>query len=321
MSAIHFGDRPETVLVTGATGFIGQLLVRTLLADGHHVWVLSRDPKKAAWMFNGRVKSIASMGELPGTQAIDVIINLAGARILGHRWTAERKKVLRASRIGLTQSLVKWIAGAQRKPRLLLSASAVGYYGIQRQDDHSALTESSPAQPIFMSDLCREWETAAGEASRYGVPVACTRFGLVLGHQGALPMMMLPIRLGIGGPLGGGRQCVSWIHVHDLLRAMAHVWRTSHEGVLAYNFTAPQAVTQAEFSRIAAAIVRRPAIMPTPGLPMRLMLGEQADLLLEGQRVFPERLTSEGFRFTYPDLHTALASLYGAEKLSSNAEA
>ncbi|MFC7516417.1 TIGR01777 family oxidoreductase [Herbaspirillum sp. GCM10030257] len=321
MSVIHFGDRPETVLVTGATGFIGHLLVPALLADGHHVFILSRDTKKAARMFNNQVKCITTMDEVPITQTIDVMINLAGARILGRRWTAERKKVLRRSRIGLTQSLVKWIAGAQRKPRLLLSASAIGYYGIQRRDDHSALTETSPAQPIFMSDLCREWEAAAGEASRYGVSVACMRFGLVLGHQGALPMMMLPIRLGMGGPLGGGRQCISWIHVHDLLRAMAHIWKNSHEGVMAYNFTAPETVTQAEFSRIAAGIVRRPSFMPTPGLPMRLVLGEQADLLLEGQRVVPERLTAEGFSFIYPDLHKALTSLYGANQSPSSVEA
>ena len=310
-TAIHFSDTAKQVLVTGATGFIGQLLVRALLADGQQVTVLSRQPKQAAWNFDGKVRAIASMQELAAKQHIDVIINLAGARILGWRWSARRRAELRRSRIGLTQDLVSWIAQAKVKPRLLISASAIGYYGVQARGDNTELNEAAAPQAIFMSDLCREWEEASNTACAYGVKVACMRFGLVLGRQGALGMMLLPIKLGLGGALAGGQQWLSWIHVTDLLRGIAHIWQ--HEEQLAasnaYNFTAPETLTQKQFSETAASILHRPAFFPTPGWPMRLLLGEQADLLLEGQRVVPRHLLDEGFVFNYPQLHGTLSDL------------
>jgi uncharacterized protein (TIGR01777 family) len=312
---IGFDTIKRTVLVTGATGFVGHNLVGALLRDGHAVIALTRQPEDAARMFDGKVRCIASMDELDAATPVDVVVNLAGARILGPRWTAARKEVLRQSRIGLTRRVVGWIGRARHKPFLFLSASAIGYYGIQKIGDQTMLDESAPPQPIFMSDLCREWEEAAGEAAQYGVQVECTRFGLVLGKGGALPMMLLPIRLGLGGPLAGGRQWLSWIHVEDVVRGMAHRWQQALKaggkggGRGASNFTAPESVTQADFSRIAARIWHRPAFMPTPGWPMRLALGEQADLLLEGQRVVPARLEREGFVFRYPTLAEALQSL------------
>lgn len=312
---IHFSDSSERVLVTGATGFIGQRLVRALLADGQHVTALTRNPEQANRLFAGKVQCISSMRDLSPSHRIDVVINLAGARILGWRWTAARKAVLRKSRTDLTDSLIEWIAKAERKPKLLLSASAIGYYGIQKQGDDTELTEDSPPQSIFMSQLCQEWEAAAQSARAHGVRVVCMRFGLVLGHEGALPMMMLPVRLGLGGPLGSGRQWLSWIHVHDLLRGIAHLWQLNaqdgpkDQGHDAYNFTAPEAVSQREFSQTAAQVIGRPSFFPTPAFPMRLMLGEQADLLLEGQRVKPSHLQADGFVFAYPQLRTALESL------------
>jgi uncharacterized protein (TIGR01777 family) len=313
-----FDDTKRTVLVTGATGFVGRNLVRALLQDGHEVIALTRQASQAASTFEGKVRCIESMRDLPAAAGVDVIVNLAGARILGPRWTAKRREALRRSRIGLTQQVVDWIARAERKPFLFLSASAIGYYGIQQIGDQAELDESSPPQPVFMSDLCREWEEAAGSATQYGVQVECLRFGLILGKQGALPMMLLPVKLGLGGRLGSGRQWLSWIHVEDVVRAMAHRWQRaaaepdpgrggSYFG--ATNFTAPECVTQAAFSRVAARIWRRPCVVPTPGWPMRLALGEQADLLLEGQRVVPRRLEREGFVFRYPDLALALESL------------
>jgi uncharacterized protein len=313
---IVFDVDKRTVLVTGATGFVGQHLVRALLQDGHAVIALTRQPEEATRMFEGKVRCIASMDALDAAVRVDVVVNLAGARILGPRWSEARKEVLRNSRIGLTRRVVDWIGRAQHKPFLFLSASAIGYYGIQRIGDQTALDESAPPQPVFMSDLCREWEAAAGAAAQFGVQVECMRFGLVLGRGGALPMMLLPIRLGLGGKLGGGRQWLSWIHVEDLVRAMAHRWQRAlatgvpgSGGTGATNFTAPECVSQADFSRTAARIWRRPAVLPTPGWPMRLALGEQADLLLEGQRVVPARLEREGFVFRYPTLAAALQSL------------
>ena len=310
-----FAPVRRTVLVTGATGFIGRLLVQALLADGHQVIALTRNVDQATRLFDGKVRLIGAMAGLAVDEQVDIIINLAGSRILGQRWTASRRQALRASRVKLTGGVVDWIARARHKPLLLLSASAIGYYGIQPQGDSAQLDETAPPQPVFMSDLCREWEEAAGAAAQYGVQVECMRFGLVLGRQGALPMMLLPIRLGLGGRLGSGRQWLSWIHVDDLIAGVAHRWRhalgqaSAATGTGASNFTAPEQVTQAAFSQNAARVWHRPCFMPTPGWPLRLALGEQADLLLEGQRVTPARLQREGFVFRYPDLAGALRSL------------
>lgn len=313
--ALHFSDKCQRVLVTGATGFIGQLLVQALLADGHEVIVLTRRPKMVAALFSGRVKSIISMDELPENYRVNVLINLAGARILGWRWSEARKKILRASRVELTKKLVEWIARAEHKPQLLLSASAIGYYGIQAQGDASDLRESSAPQSIFMSQLCQEWEAEALRATQYGVAVDIMRFGVVLGHQGALPMMLLPIKLGMGGKLGTGKQWLSWIHVRDLLRGLAHLFRQhmdhAHVGGNVYNFTAPEPLTQFDFSQQAAKVLHRPCVIPTPAFTVRWLLGEQADLLLEGQRVIPHNLLKAGFSFEFPTATVALEELCG----------
>ena len=207
----------------------------------------------------------------------------------------------------------------------MLSASAIGFYGVQAQNDLSTWTEHSPPQSIFMSQLCQAWEAAAQSASQYGVCVMSLRFGLVLGHQGALPMMLLPIQLGIGGRLGNGQQCISWIHIHDLMRAIAHLWQHSDkleaerlasnpnanidELAGAYNFTAPEIVSQFAFSKIAAKQLHRPSWLATPAAPLRFALGEQSDLLLQGQRVAPSRLQALGFQFRFPDITSAIADL------------
>ena len=321
---IDFCDKPQHVLVTGGTGFIGPLLVNELLDGGHRVTLLTRHAERARAQFTGRVRCLESLDALADSSAVDVVVNLAGARILGARWTHARQLELLRSRVGLTQDLVAWIARARPGPALLLSASAIGYYGVQRAGDDSELAETSPPQQVFMSQLCQQWEAAAARAAEHGVRVACLRFGLVLGHGGALPLMLLPIRLGLGGRLGSGRQWVSWIHVHDLLRAMAHVWRINavssddatgtspaENSVQSYNFTAPQAVTQLQFNQIAGRVLQRPVLLPTPGWPMRLALGEQSDLLLQGQRVAPVALQQCGFEFEYPDLQAALADICG----------
>ena len=310
-----FDATARTVLVTGATGFVGTQLVRALLQESHEVIVLSRRPQEAARLFDGRVRALASLRALPPATRIDVVVNLAGARILGPRWTDRRKAALRRSRVSLTRDLVDWIGAAAHRPFLLLSASAIGYYGTQAIGDATRLDEAAPPQPVFMSDLCREWEEAAGAAVRHGVRVECMRFGLVLGRGGALPMMLLPVKLGLGGRLGSGRQWLSWIHVDDVVGVMAHRWRRAQAGLDgeagkgASNVTAPDCVSQEEFSRTAARVWRRPSIVPTPAWPMRLLLGEQADLLLEGQRVVPARLEREGYVFRYPGLEGALRSL------------
>ncbi len=315
LPSIDFGASGESVLVTGGTGFIGKLLIQSLLENGKLVTVLTRNPKQAAWQFDGKVRCISNMSVLPTTHVIDVMINLAGARVLGWRWTTARKSFLRQSRIGLTQNLVHWIANAKHKPRLLISASAIGYYGIQQEGDDTNLTEASPAQAIFMSELCQDWEGAAHQARADGVRVIVMRLGLVLGDHGSLSMMLLPIRICLGGPLGSGKQWLSWIHVHDVVRGIAHLWNMPGEAGLisqaadAYNFTAPETVTQKQFSQVAATVIHRPCGFPTPGFPLRFAFGEQADLLLAGQRVIPAKLLAEGFSFSFPELRIALENL------------
>jgi uncharacterized protein (TIGR01777 family) len=309
---VRFGSKPQRVLVTGGTGFIGQLLVRHLVADGHAVTVWTRDARSAAWGFGGAVRCVQSLDQVPDD--IDVVVNLAGARILGMRWSERRQRQLLQSREGLTQQLVAWIAARPRKPWLLLSGSAIGYYGVQPQGDTTELAEDAPPQAIFMSRLCQRWEQAAHAAVAHGVRVACMRFGFVLGHQGSLPQLLMPVSLGMGGRLGSGRQWLSWVHVHDVVRAIAHVWTVAQnaEGpasAQAWNFTAPGALSQEDFTRVAAAVLHRPCWMPTPAAPVKLLLGEQADLLLEGQRVVPARLLQAGFRFAFPDARGALTDL------------
>jgi len=311
---VHFGGRPQRVLVTGGTGFIGRILVRHLLADGHAVTVWTRDARAAAWNFGGAVRCVQALDQIPAADDVDVVINLAGARILGWRWSERRQRQLLQSRAGLTATLVAWLATRPRKPWLLLSGSAIGYYGVQPQGDSTELTEDAPPQHIFMSRLCQAWEQAARAATAQGIHVACMRFGFVLGHQGSLPLLLLPIALGMGGRLGSGRQWLSWVHVHDLIRAMAHVWTVTAQAggpaaAQAWNFTAPGALSQEAFTRVACSVLHRPCWLPTPAGPVKLLLGEQADLLLEGQRVVPARLLQTGFRFAFPDALGALTNL------------
>lgn len=311
---LRFGTRAQHVLVTGGTGFIGRELVTALRADGHAVSVWTREPTAAR--FDPAVRCVARLEDLGTAPAVDVVVNLAGSPIVGPRWSERRKAELLRSREGLTTTLVAWIETLPKRPWLLISGSAIGYYGVQRQDDPAVLTESSPPQAIFMSRLCQRWEAAAGAASRLGVRVALTRFGFVMGHGGSLPRLLLPVRLGVGGRLGSGRQTLSWVHVRDVVRGMAHVWNLAAAQAgdaatspQAWNFTAPGALSQEDFMRTAAAVLHRPFWLPTPAAPVRLALGEQADILLEGQRVAPARLLATGFRFRFPDARGALQDL------------
>lgn len=300
----------QHVLVTGGTGFIGRNLVAQLLGQGHRVTVLTRRDRLPAAMAHPRLRACGRLGQIGTADPVDAVVNLAGARILGWPWTAARREVLMRSRVDLTSRLVDWLAGLARKPHVLVSASAIGYYGTQAQGDDRALTEADAPQPVFMSQLCSSWEEAAAGAVQHGVRVACLRFGLVLGRGGALPMLLMPVRLGLGGRLGSGRQWLSWVHIDDVLGAVAHAWRAGGPPeVQAYNVTAPQQVTQLEFTRTAAGVLRRPSFFATPAAPVRLLLGEQSDLLLEGQRVHPARLLGEGFEFRHPGLEGALRQL------------
>ncbi len=311
VSNIRFAATAQSLLITGGTGFIGQELCRALLADGHELTLLSRDPLKTAYLFAGRVHCVTKLDELDPGMRFDVVINLAGERILGPRWSPDRRRKLIESRVGTTRSLVEWIARSTHKPHLMISASAVGYYGVQSEDDPAALTEDAAPGQDFVSEICRQWEKAAQPVTNLGVALAVLRLGVVLGHQGALPVMRLPFLLGLGGRLGSGRQVMSWVHIEDVLGVFAHIISNSVTRSLAgtYNVAAPQAVTQGEFAKTLARVLHRPSVLPTPAWVMRCVLGEQATILLTGQRANPTHLEQDGYEFHFPQLENALRDL------------
>ncbi|QDL55350.1 TIGR01777 family oxidoreductase [Rhodoferax aquaticus] len=312
-AGLHFFPTPQRVLITGGTGFIGSALCKALLADGHSVTVLTRNPGKAQAVLGSQVVTFSNFDALSVQSAFDVVINLAGEPVVGPRWTAARKAVLLASRSGVTDALVAWLQRAHTKPRLMISGSAIGFYGVQAQGDRTELAEDAAPQAIFMSELCQAWEASAKAVQAMGVPLALLRIGVVLGPcstgQGALPKMVLPLRLGVGGQLGNGQQVVSWVHLADVLGAVAHLMRLpamQAQGV--YNLTAPQACSQHMFMQVAAQAMHRSWALPlpTPAWVLRVLMGEQAGLLLEGQRVAPTRLLGSGYRFAYGDVAAAL---------------
>lgn len=311
LSSAHQKFTPRQFLITGGTGFIGQALVRRLIAQGHRVIIWSRDSRKAAWQFEGKAQCVSQLDEIAADCHIDVVINLAGARILGWRWSKKRQQILRQSRIQLSARLIAFLSQRGEFPRQFIQASAIGYYGIQARGDASQLDEQSPPQALFMSQLCQEWEQQASAGLPPETQLTCLRFGLVLGNGGAWPMMSLPFRLGLGGRLGSGQQWYSWIHLHDLLAIVDFALQetTDKTPQRVWNCVAPHALPQIEFAKVSAQVLGRPCIFPTPAWPLRLLLGEQADLLLEGQRVYPRALLESGFEFRYPELRQALQQI------------
>ena len=296
------------VLVTGGTGFIGQALVRTRLSKGDEVTCLSRNPLKVKRAFGDSVRAVSSLDQLNGFE-FGAVINLAGEPIADGRWSDQRKKRIRQSRVEFTEELVRWIAAQPAKPSVLVSGSAIGYYGSHRGDVE--LSEQGHVISGFTHSLCADWEARAARAEMLGVRVCQIRTGVVMGHGGgALKKMLPPFRLGLGGPVGHGQQWMSWVHLADEVRAIEFL--LEHDTLQgAFNLTAPHAVRNREFSRELARVLKRPAVLPLPGWVVGLMLGEGAELLLEGQRVYPHRLLEAGFQFVYPELPAALEEIVG----------
>ncbi|MDN7849758.1 TIGR01777 family oxidoreductase [Burkholderia seminalis] len=300
------GQPPGQVLVTGGTGFIGETLVNRLVDAGHAVTLLARDPLRAAYLFEGRVRSVTSVEQLRPHERFDTVINLAGAPVLGARWSTRRQALLLASRVGVTQALMRWVETAEVKPRTWIQASAIGYYGVRPADER--LDEGSSAGTGFMSELCRQWERAAQPLERHGVRTVVLRLGIVFGPGGALRPMLLPHYFGMGGRFGDGAQVMSWIHRDDVLRIIARAMSSAGmRGV--YNAVAPVPLTQRAFVQVVSKVLRRPASLHVPAAPLRVAMGEMAELLLDGQRVMPARLHREGFMFRFPTAEHALRDL------------
>jgi len=297
----------DHVLVTGGTGFIGRILVNRLIRDGYSPLVLSRDPVRARRLMPG-VECIASLGDIPPDRPITAMINLAGASVAGHLWTARYKEILHRSRIETTSALVAWTATRRQPPKVLISASAIGFYG---DCGEKTLTEASAPGKDFGAQLCLDWEEAALVIETLGVRLVRLRIGLVLGDSGGLLRAMLrPLLLGLGCVMGTGRQWMSWIHMDDLIELILTSLRNpAMTG--AYNATAPCPYTQEEFIRALGRVWRRPVLLRVPAWPIRRLLGEMSEIFLEGQKVLPQRALSEGFNFAFPSLQEALEDIHG----------
>ena len=294
------------IAVSGSSGMVGSALISSLTREGHRVTRLVRRPAggdDVAWDIAQGVK------DLPRLEGVDAVVHLAGESIAAGRWTAALKETIRRSRVEGTRRLSESLARLPRRPKVLVSASAVGFYGNRGEE---MLREDSAPGSDFLAQVCREWEAATEPASRAGIRVVQLRFGMILSPAGgALKKMLLPFKLGAGGRIGSGTQYVSWIGIDDVAGVIHHAIVTEFLRGPA-NAVAPTPVTNAEYTRTLARVLSRPAIAPMPAFAARLAFGEMADaLLLASQRVMPTRLQASGYKFRYPELEGALRHLLG----------
>jgi uncharacterized protein len=296
------------ILITGSTGLLGTALTQDLQRAGHTVCRLVRPGTSPGTSSGFDVNWNPATGELGGAAVgADAVINLAGAPIADARWTPQRKQLLGSSRIDATRALVAALAKMSARPRVLVSASATGIYG-NRGDE--ILTEASQPGTDFLSEIAKQWESEALKAEALGIRVVRARFGVILAkHGGALPQMMRPIQFFVGGKIGTGQQWMSWITLDDTV-AILRLALENANVTGAINVVSPQPLTNADFTKVLAAVLHRPALFPAPAFALRLILGELADaLLLSSQRALPFQLQKLSYRFQHPDLASALASL------------
>jgi uncharacterized protein len=302
------------VVITGGLGLIGRALARDLSENGggagHDIVVLTRDPDRAGRLPPGvraaKWDGKTAQGWSALLDADTAIVHLAGESIAEGRWTAEKKRRIRDSRVVSGQAVMDAIREAPARPRVLIQSSAVGYYGPHGDE---VIPEDAPPGRDFLAEICKEWEASTAEAEGLGVRRALARTGIVLARDGgALPVMSLPFKMMIGGPIGDGRQWVPWIHIEDEVGALRFLLeREDAHGP--FNLTAPHPVTNRELTRALARALGRPGFLPAPGFALRIALGEMADMVLQGQRAVPSRLRELGFTYRWPELEPALRNL------------
>ena len=302
------------VAITGATGFVGSLLVQRLHAKDHKIVVLTRNTAFTQKVFPSEafpnLEIVAYTPNVSGSwQSVivscDGVVNLAGEPIGEGRWTPERKQEILNSRKLGTQKIVEAIANANPKPTVLINASAIGYYGTS---ETATFDETSLSGNDFLAQVCQAWEAEARKVENAGVRLIILRFGIVLGNGGALGKMIPPFKLFAGGPIGSGRQWFSWIHVDDLVNLILQALTTAEiEGV--YNGTAPNPVRMADLSQTLGRVMNRPSWLPVPGFAIEALLGDGAIVVLEGQQVMPKRTMETGFEYKYPNLQSALTQI------------
>jgi uncharacterized protein (TIGR01777 family) len=299
------------ILVPGGTGLIGNAFTKALVAAGDEVWVLSRNPEKARTPVG--VKVFRWDGKTPQgwehlVEQADAIVNLSGENLAARPWTAERKRLILASRVDTGQVIVSAIKNISRQPQVLMQASAVGYYG---PGHDRILDEAAPAGQDFLAQICTQWEASTHPVDALGIRRVVIRSGLIQTTVGGmLPRLLLPFRLFVGGPLGSGRQWWPWIHLRDEVDAMVFLLKNpAAQG--AYNLTAPEPVRMSEFGRTLGKVLQRPYWFPVPAFGLKLLLGEMSKIVLEGQRAVPRRLQELGYSFHFTQLEPALKDLLG----------
>lgn len=302
------------VLISGSTGFVGTALVEKLSGEGHTVARLVRRGTQRMAAAAGREVQevrwdpVAGDFDAAAAEGANALVHLAGASIAGGRWNAARKQLLRTSRVDATRHLIGALAKLQRPPGVIVAASAIGFYGNRGEE---SLTEASAPGNDFLAGLCREWEAEAARGAEFGARVVHARFGIILAEDGgALPRMAMPIKLGVGGRLGSGRQWMSWATLEEATRIVEFALASP---ALAgpVNVVAPNPARNGEFTKVLARTLHRPALFPAPEFALRLALGEMADaLLLISQKVMPSKLLAAGYSFVQPDLAAALAAVY-----------
>lgn len=297
------------IAITGGTGLVGNALTESLRADGHDLYILTRNPEKGYQNGVTYVKWLSSRAD-PASEleAVDVFINLAGESINSGRWSDKRKASILNSRVSATNEVVSIIKHLKQKPKLLINASAIGFYGTSTVDTFTEATEK--AGDDFLAQTVEKWEAATFEAREFGVRTVFARFGVILDKKdGALPRIALPYYLFAGGTVGSGDQWLSWIHIKDVVSGLRHVIEST-ELAGPVNFCAPHAVTMKSFGKTLGAVLNRPHWIPAPSFALQLLLGEMSMLVLEGQKVIPEKLIKSGFSFTFPTLEEALSNIY-----------
>ncbi len=300
------------ILVSGSTGFLGTAAIEALEREGHAIARLVRPGTSRGKAAGGAGQTVAwdpvaGTFDAAAAEGADALVHLAGASIAGGRWNASRKNLLRTSRVEATRHLMGALGKLQRPPRVIVGASAIGYYG-SRGDE--TLTEASAPGNDFLAAVCQEWERETARGAEFGARVTSLRFGIILAaHSGALPKMLTPFKLGVGGRLGTGRQWMSWVTLEETVRVVQFVLENaSLSGPV--NVVAPNPVRNSEFTRVLAKTLRRPALFPAPAFALRLALGEMADgLLLSSQKVIPANLSNAGYQFQQPELANAMGKV------------